>query len=98
MLFTTIFFKISEAYNIKIIRINNDNELEEKISEALNYDGPVIIDVNCHEYHTYEPRIFGWKTPIEDMYPYVDRDEFFENMSIAPLEDWMNPAYPDIVK
>jgi len=32
------------------------------------------------------------------MYPYIDRDEFLENMYIEPLEDWDNPAYPDIVK
>ena len=32
------------------------------------------------------------------MYPYLERDEFKENMTIDPLEDWQNPAYPDIVK
>ena len=90
------FFKISEAYNIKIIRINNDNELEEKISEALNYDGPVIIDVNCHEYHLYEPRLIGWATPIEDMYPYLPREEFRDNMIIEPLENWKDPYMPDV--
>lgn len=92
------FVKICEAYGIKTVTISNHDEMEDKIREVLDYDGVVVCDVNCHEYHTYEPRIFGWKTPIEDMYPYVDREEFRENMSIEPLEDWMNPAYPDIVK
>ena len=27
-----------------------------------------------------------------------ERDEFLENMHIEPLEDWDNPAYPDIVR
>ena len=92
------FMKICDAYGIKTVTINNHDEMEDKIKEVLEYDGIVVCDVNCHEYHTYEPRIFGWKTPIEDMYPYVDRDEFLENMYIEPLEDWDNPAYPDIVK
>ena len=26
------------------------------------------MDLNCHEYHTYDPKIVGWETPIEDMY------------------------------
>ena len=92
------FVKICEAYGIKTVTISNHDEMDDKINEVLDYDGIVVCDVNCHEYHTYEPRIFGWKTPIEDMYPYVNRAEFFENMTIAPLEDWLNPAYPDIVK
>ena len=37
-----------------------------------------------YEYHTYEPRIFGWSTPIEDMYPYIDREES-SNMLSSPL-------------
>ena len=90
------FLKISEAYNIKIIRINNDDELEKKISDALNYDGPVTIDVNCHEYHLYEPRLIGWATPIEDMYPYLPREEFRDNMIIEPLDNWKDPYMPDV--
>lgn len=92
------FVNIVEAYGIKTFTIDSHKNMEDIISEVLNYDGPVVCDVNCHEFHTYEPRIFGWKTPIEDMYPYLDREEFKNNMEIEPLEDWMNPVYPDIVK
>lgn len=92
------FVKIAQAYGVKTIEIGNHAEMEQKIEEVLNYDGAVVCDVNMHEYHTYEPRIFGWKTPIEDMYPYLPRDEFRANMFIEPLEDWLNPAYPDVVK
>ena len=67
------------------------------IEEALNFDGPVICDVNCHEHHTYQPRIIGWATPIEDMYPYLPRDEFRANMYIDPIGDWENPPMPDVI-
>ena len=43
-----------------------------KLLKVLEYDGPVVCDINCHEYHVYE-QVFGWKTPIEDMYPYLPR-------------------------
>ena len=90
------FVSIVKAYGIKTVVINNHDELEEKIREVLDYDGPVVCDVNCHEYHTYEPKIIGWETPIEDMYPYIPRDEFIENMTIKPLDSWKTPFQPDI--
>ena len=92
------FVKVVRAYGIKTLAINTNNEIEGQIEEVLNYDGSVVCDVNIHEFHTYEPRIFGWETPIEDMYPYLSRDEFRENMFIEPLSSWLNPAYPDIMK
>ncbi len=90
------FIRICEAYGIKTFTINSNTELDEIIQQVLEFDGPVVCDVNCHEHHTYEPRIFGWKTPIEDMYPYLSREEFKKNLYIEPLEDWQNPVYPDV--
>lgn len=92
------FVRVVNAYGIKTVVISKNHEIEKKIDEVLDYDGAVVCDVNCHEYHTYEPRIFGWETPIEDMYPYLPRDEFRANMVIEPLPNWLNPAYPDVVK
>jgi len=92
------FMKICESYGVHTVSIENQSEMEEKIEEVLAYDGAVVCDVNMHEHHTYEPRIFGWKTPIEDMYPYLSREEFRENMFVEPLGDWENPVYPDVVK
>lgn len=92
------FVKIAQAYGVKTVTIENQQEMEARIAEVLAADCAVVCDVNMHEYHTYEPRIFGWKTPIEDMYPYLPRDEFRTNMLIEPLDDWQNPAYPDVVQ
>lgn len=91
------FMKLTEAYDIHAVSIKPGDDIEAKIQEVLDYDGPVVCDVDMHEHHTYEPRIFGWKTPIEDMYPYLTRDEFLNNMSIDPLEGWDDPAMPDVV-
>jgi len=89
------FMKISEAYGVKTVVINNNEELNSKISEVLDTDELVICDVNCHEWHTYEPRIFGWRTPIEDMFPYLPRNEFKENMiGVSPYENWKDPELP----
>ena len=93
------FIKICAAYGIKTVTISNNSEAREKIKEVLSYnDGPIVCDVNCHEWHEYSPRIFGWKTPIEDMYPYLPREEFKANMFIPPWEGWENPDMPGAKK
>ena len=92
------FVKICQAYEIKTVTIESNSEIREKIRLILDADEVIVCDVNCHEWHTYEPRIFGWKTPIEDMYPYLPRDEFRKNMLIEPVEGWEDPDMPDFAK
>jgi len=92
------FVKIVNAYNISTEIITNHSELEKKIKKVLNHNGPIVCDVNMYEHHRYEPRIFGWKTPIEDMYPYLPRSEFINNMYIDPVEGWENPVLPKKVE
>ena len=92
------FIKISKAYGIKTMEIKNNSEFDQKIDELLKSDESIVVDVDCHDHHEYEPRIFGWKTPIEDMYPYIERKEFKKNMIIDPIEGWENPIMPKFIK
>ena len=92
------FMKISKAYGIKTMEIKNNSEFNEKIDKLLDYDGSIVVDVDCHDHHKYEPRIFGWKTPIEDMYPYIDREEFKKNMIIEKVDGWENPIKPKFIE
>jgi acetolactate synthase-1/2/3 large subunit len=90
------FVEICKAYKVKVIELAQNSKTEEVLDYFLKYkDGPIVLDVNCHEHHTYEPRIFGWNTPIEDMYPYIPREEFKANMKIKPVSGWENPILPD---
>ena len=93
------FVKVAEGYGLKTMRIEGSDYdlIREQIDDMLSYDGPLIVDVNCYEQHTYEPKLIGWETPIEDMYPYLPREEFLENMIIEPLDISLNPerlVYP----
>lgn len=92
------FVKITNGYGIKTETIENHDELREKIRFVINYPEAIVCDVNMKEYYHYAPRIFGWKTPIEDMYPYLSREEFRSNMFIEPVEDWENPVHPGKVE
>lgn len=92
------FVRVVNAYGVRTVVIQNNLEVREKIREVLASEEAIVCDVNCHDWHTYEPRIFGWKTPIEDMYPYLPREEFRKNMFIEPLEGWEKPEMPGVVK
>ncbi|TSA45845.1 thiamine pyrophosphate-binding protein [bacterium] len=92
------FIKIVEAYGVKNLTIKNNDEIKEKIREVLEMDEAVVCDVDCHDWYQYAPRVFGWKTPIEDMHPYLPRSEFRENMLIDPVEGWETPQEPGKIK
>jgi len=80
--------KIAQAYGIKGVRIDKVPEVEPKIKEVMEYDGPVVCDVITPEWQLIIPRISSEKMPdgtlvakpYEDMYPYLPREELRRNM------------------
>lgn len=87
------FIKIAKAYGIKSVRINGHQDLRTKLKYALDADEPIVCDINMIGFYDYKPRL-GWKSPIEDQYPFLPRREFIENMLIEPVSGWENPSYP----
>ena len=73
--------KIAEAYGIKAMEIKNNGELDEKVTEALAYDGPVIAEVFTPITLTAQPKQVSYKRSDGQM-------------ESLPLE-YMNPAIPD---
>ena len=79
---------IAKAYGVKGVRITKADELDEKVKEVLEYDGPVICDVYTQEWQLIVPRVSSDKMPdgtlvmrkYEDMFPFLPADEFKENM------------------
>jgi len=93
------FIKVAKAFGMKTMVIDDGTDYEKvrsQIRDFLDCDEAILCDLNCHEWHTYEPKIVGWTTPIEDMYPYIPRREFYKNMTIAALEISKNPPMPSI--
>jgi len=91
------FKDIVDAYKIPTMVVDDGSDYEkvrEQIREFLNHEGPIVMDLNCHEYHNYNPKIIGWETPIEDMYPYLDEEEFNSNMHIEPIKYQNGRFYP----
>ncbi|MEK7618162.1 MAG: thiamine pyrophosphate-binding protein [Patescibacteria group bacterium] len=87
--------KIAYAYGIHYIKIPDNEHLDDAISRVLDYRGPVICEVICIPDQEIIPTVSSKKRedgtmvskPLEDMYPFLDREEFKEQMVIEPLKE-----------
>lgn len=85
--------KLAEAFGIKYVKINGYDEIESGLDKITADNKPVVCEVMCDpeqvDLHnglvTYGKRKFGFR-PIEDQAPYVDRELFFKEMIVEPLE------------
>lgn len=87
--------KVAAAYGIHTAEIRNHQDLHSGIREVLSYNGPVVCAVNVSAEQATAPRATSTlrpdgslvSRPMEDMWPLLSRDEFLENMIVAPLEE-----------
>ena len=86
--------KIANAYGIKSVRVNETNNLDEVIEEVLNHDGPVICDVIVPREQEVIPTVASRvnkdgsmsSRPLEDMYPFLGREEYKDNLFISEID------------
>jgi len=86
--------KIANAYGLPNVRIANTEELNLKIDSVLQAPGPMICEIIMEENQPLIPRVSSLKKPdgtiiskpIEDLYPFLSREEFLENMIVEPTE------------
>lgn len=87
--------KIARAYGIKYFKIASNKKLPEIIEKIMNYPHAVICEVICIRDQEIIPSVASYRKPdgsmiskpLEDMYPFLDRDEFFANMIVKPLNE-----------
>ena len=89
------FEKLSAGFGIEFERCNNHDELTSKISKVLKTNGPVICEIMIDEKQVFAPKL-GAKIhsdgsitspPLEDLSPFLPKDELEENMLIKPFDD-----------
>lgn len=79
--------KIAKCYGMKYIKIEDIREVESKIKELLNYDGPVLCEAVVDVAQNFEPKLSSKVMPdgkitsplIDDMYPFLSREEYESN-------------------
>lgn len=87
--------KIADAYGIKHFKLANSATLERDLKKVLAYKGPVVCEVICPKNEAVVPAAASVRKddgrmvsrPLEDMMPFLDRDEFRSNMIVAPVEE-----------
>ncbi len=89
------FKKVFESFGIKSYQINSLKNLEKNIDVVLKNPGPTLTEVIVDKNQLFEPRLASKKLkngqivspPLEDMAPFLDREEFLSNMIIKPWKD-----------
>lgn len=85
--------KIATAFGIDYCLVKSVDEISAALSKVTANDKPFICEVMCDEEQvdlhnalvTYGKRKFGFR-PIEDQSPFIDREIFFEEMIVEPME------------
>jgi acetolactate synthase-1/2/3 large subunit len=86
---------IVEAYGLPFARIDNDCGLVDRIRGFLDAPGPVVIEVLTPREEPRGPSLSSMRKPdgsmvskpLEDLWPFLPRDEFRANMIIPPVEE-----------
>jgi acetolactate synthase-1/2/3 large subunit len=86
--------KVAAAYGISAFQIRNHEETPGIIGQALKTAGPTLCDVQMQPDQLFAPRVSSQRLPdghmvskpLEDMYPFLSREEFLSNMIIPPWE------------
>ena len=89
------FAKLADAYGLGYARLANPAALAETVREVLSHDGSMICEVMVSPDQPRTPRASSYKRedgtmesrPIEDLFPFLPREEIHANMHMFDDED-----------
>jgi acetolactate synthase-1/2/3 large subunit len=87
--------KVALSFGLAAHVIEDQTDLRTQVQYVLQMKGPVVCDVNVLRDEVRAPRLQSHQRsdgsfvskPLEDLFPFLPREEFLENMIIAPLEE-----------
>jgi len=87
--------RVASAYMLQNARILNHTGIKERVREALETEGPFICEVMVDPALQTAPRLSSEvrpdgsiiSKPLEDLWPFLDREEFKANMIIQPIAE-----------
>lgn len=82
------FVKIALAFGIKSVRLEKNSQLQNIVEDVLNSNEPVICEIILNSDYKFSPKLSSKvledgtmvSSSLEDMFPFLDKDEFEENM------------------
>jgi acetolactate synthase-1/2/3 large subunit len=87
--------KVVAGFEVPVVRIENQHNLEADIRAVLEREGPAVCEIMALPDEQRIPRVTSVQRPdgsmvskpLEDLFPFLDREEFRSNMIIPPLEE-----------
>ncbi len=87
--------KVARAYGLKTAIIEDQSDLRAAVRKVLRGRGPVVCDVHIIPDEIRAPRVTSIQRadgsfvskPLEDLWPFLDRDEFTQNMIVEPVSE-----------
>jgi acetolactate synthase-1/2/3 large subunit len=88
------FKKISRSFGFKYLKIKSNHNLSRKIRKALKFKKTIVTEISMPEFQELTPKIVlrlkpdgsFIDTPLEDLYPFISRDQLKNEMRIPLIE------------
>ena len=85
---TPDFVEIGKAFGLKTLKIETNRNLSEKISEVLDFKGPILCEIMIKKDYIFTPKLSSRtmedgtivSPSLEDMFPFLDREEYERNL------------------
>ncbi len=85
--------KLAPAYGYPYFSCDGNEYLDEAITQTLSAEGPAICEIFVSKEQNFEPKSATKRLedgtlvspPLEDLAPFLDREEFYANMVIKPI-------------
>lgn len=89
------FEKIANAFGYAYYKAHSNAEMKEAVDSALKTAGPVFCEIFVSQTQNFEPKSSTKRLengtlvspPLEDLAPFLPREEFLENMIIDPMKE-----------
>jgi acetolactate synthase-1/2/3 large subunit len=87
--------KVARAFGLNFARIEDQTNLATDVRAVLDREGPVVCEVVTIPDEQRIPSMSSaqrpdgslFSKPIEDLWPFLDREEFLANMIVAPVDE-----------
>lgn len=87
--------KVARAYGLETASITEQTDLHAQVRRVLQMKGPVVCDVSVIPDEVRAPRVTSVQRPdgsfqskpLEDLWPFLDREDFAENMIVEPVSE-----------
>jgi len=87
--------QVAAAFGLSSTVIKDQENLRAEVRRVLNMKGPVVCDVNVLPDELRAPRLQSYQKPdgsfvskpLEDLFPFLPREEFLANMIVEPLPE-----------